>query len=61
MEWRLEPRMQILAGTQADDVALESENLGQGLLPPALVQDALTARKAAPDRKGPITIKNWLR
>jgi WD40 repeat protein/uncharacterized caspase-like protein len=53
--------MQILAATQADNVALESENLGQGLLTYALVQDGLKARKAAPDGKGPITIKAWLR
>jgi hypothetical protein len=53
--------MQILAATQADNVALESEKLGQGLLTYALVQDGLKARKAAPDGKGPITIKMWLR
>ena len=35
--------------------------LGQGLLTYALVQDGLTAHKAAPDGKGPITIKTWLR
>jgi len=52
--------MQILAATQADNVALESEKLGQGLLTYALVQDGLKARKAAPDGKGPITIKAWL-
>jgi hypothetical protein len=32
-----------------------------GLLTYALVQDGLNARKAAPDGKGPITIKTWLR
>jgi hypothetical protein len=53
--------MQILAATQADNVALESERLGQGLLTYALVQDGLKARKAAPDGNGPITIKTWLR
>ena len=52
--------MQILAATQADNVALESKKLGQGLLTYALVQDGLKARKAAPDGKGPITIKTWL-
>jgi uncharacterized caspase-like protein len=41
--------MQILAATQADNVALESERLGQGLLTYALVQDGLKARKAASD------------
>jgi uncharacterized caspase-like protein len=52
--------MQILAATQADDVALESEKLGQGLLTYALVQDGLEALKAAPGGSGPITIKSWL-
>ena len=53
--------MQILAATQADNVALESERLGQGLLTYALVQEGLKGRKAAPDGNGPITIKPWLR
>jgi hypothetical protein len=53
--------MQILAATQADNVALESEKLGQGLLTYALVEDGLKARKAAPDGNGPITLKTWLR
>jgi uncharacterized caspase-like protein len=53
--------MQILAATQADNVALESEKLGQGLLTYALVDDGLKARKAAPDGKGPVTIETWLR
>jgi uncharacterized caspase-like protein len=52
--------MQILAATQADNVALESEKLGQGLLTYALVREGLEAHKAAPDGKGPITIKTWL-
>jgi Caspase domain len=51
--------MQILAATQADDVALESEKLGQGLLTYALIQDGLKAHKAA-DAGKPITIKTWL-
>jgi len=53
--------MRILAATQADNVALESEKLGQGLLTYALVDEGLKAHKAAPDGKGPITIGAWLR
>jgi uncharacterized caspase-like protein len=53
--------MRILAATQADNVALESEKLGQGLLTYALVDEGLKERKAAPDGKGPITIGAWLR
>jgi WD40 repeat protein/uncharacterized caspase-like protein len=52
--------MRILAATQADNVALESEKLGQGLLTYALVDEGLEARKAASDGKGPITIGAWL-
>ena len=52
--------MRILAATQADNVALESEKLGQGLLTFALVDDGLKAHNAAPEGKGPITIKGWL-
>jgi uncharacterized caspase-like protein len=52
--------MRILAATQADNVALESEKLGQGLLTYALVDEGLKAHKAAPDGKGPITIGAWL-
>jgi uncharacterized caspase-like protein len=52
--------MRILAATQADNVALESEKLGQGLLTYALVDEGLTQHKAAPDGKGPITIGAWL-
>jgi hypothetical protein len=51
--------MQILAATQAADVALESEKLGQGLLTYALVQDGLKAHKAAAN-DGSVTIKTWL-
>jgi WD40 repeat protein/uncharacterized caspase-like protein len=53
--------MRILAATQADNVALESAELGQGLLTYALVDEGLKAHKAAPDGKGPITIGAWLR
>jgi uncharacterized caspase-like protein len=52
--------MRILAATQADNVALESEKLGQGLLTYALIDEGLKDRKAAPDGKGPITIGAWL-
>jgi uncharacterized caspase-like protein len=52
--------MRILAATQADNVALESEKLGQGLLTYALVDEGLKDHKAAPDGKGPITIGTWL-
>jgi hypothetical protein len=52
--------MQILAATQADNVALESEKLGQGLLTYALVREGLKAHKSVPDGKGPITIRSWL-
>jgi uncharacterized caspase-like protein len=53
--------MRILAATQADNVALESEKLGQGLLTYALVDEGLKEHKAASDGKGPITIGAWLR
>jgi WD40 repeat protein/uncharacterized caspase-like protein len=53
--------MRILAATQADNVALESAELGQGLLTYALVDEGLKDHKAAPDGKGPITIGAWLR
>jgi Caspase domain len=53
--------MRILAATQADNVALESEKLGQGLLTYALIDEGLKDHKAAPDGKGPITIGAWLR
>ena len=52
--------MRILAATQADNVALESEKLGQGLLTYALVDEGLKEHKAAPDGKAPITIGAWL-
>jgi uncharacterized caspase-like protein len=52
--------MRILAATQADNVALESEKLGQGLLTYALIDEGLKDHKAAPDGKGPITIGAWL-
>jgi hypothetical protein len=52
--------MRLLAATQADDIALESKKLGQGLLTYALVQEGLKERKASANRDEPITIKAWL-
>lgn len=52
--------MQILAATQADNVALEVDKVG-GLLTYALVQDGLEQRKASPDGREPISIRAWLR
>jgi hypothetical protein len=53
--------MRILTASQADDVALESEKLKQGLLTYALVQNGLEERQAAgPDGKGEITMEGWL-
>jgi uncharacterized caspase-like protein len=52
--------MLLLAATQADDIALESKKLGQGLLTYALVQEGLKGRKASTNRDEPITIKAWL-
>ncbi|WP_224718648.1 caspase family protein [Mesorhizobium sp. BR1-1-11] len=56
--------MRILAATQADDVALESGSLGQGLLTYAL-KEGLTAGTGAhmladTDSDGAITMKEWL-
>src|ERR1700761_3614638 len=53
--------MRILAASQADDVALESEKLKQGLLTYALVHDGLEAAQAtSPETNGSITINSWL-
>ncbi|MBY3297654.1 hypothetical protein HFO10_17165 [Rhizobium laguerreae] len=57
--------MRILAATQADDVALESGELGQGLLTYALVREGLKAAvdgkdAADADRDGAVTMKEWL-
>jgi WD40 repeat protein/uncharacterized caspase-like protein len=53
--------MRILTASQADDVALESDLLRQGLLTYALVQDGLEARQAdfAPKDQR-ITLAEWL-
>jgi len=58
--------MRILAASQADDVALESEHLQQGLLTYALVHDGLELnidqrRNADLDRDGRLTLAEWLR
>ncbi len=53
--------MRILAASQADDVALESSLVQQGLLSYALVNDGLEQRRAdhkPQDRK--ITLAEWL-
>jgi WD40 repeat protein/uncharacterized caspase-like protein len=54
--------MRILTASQADDVAIESGLLQQGLLTYALIQDGLEARRAdfqPKDRR--ITLTEWLR
>ncbi|WP_315712586.1 MULTISPECIES: caspase family protein [unclassified Bradyrhizobium] len=58
--------MRILAASQADDVALESEKLKQGLLTYALVHDGLAlgqdGRYAADaNHDGKLTLAEWLR
>ena len=50
--------MQVLAATQADDVAVESFKIRQGLLTYALVADGLEKRRAA--REGVITLGGLL-
>jgi hypothetical protein len=57
--------MRILAATQADDVALESGSLGQGLLTYALVREGLALgengkAKADTDGQDGVTMKEWL-
>jgi WD40 repeat protein/uncharacterized caspase-like protein len=54
--------MRILTASQADDVALESELIQQGLLTYALVQDGLEARQADfQPQDATITLAEWLR
>ena len=52
--------MRILAASQADDVALESEKLKQGLLTYALVHDGLEAQQAVKAGTKEITLDSWL-
>jgi len=52
--------MKILAASQANDVALESEKLKQGLLTYALVHDGLEARQAVKPGTNAITLESWL-
>ena len=54
--------MRILAATQADDVALESRQIRQGLLTYALLHDGLEETRAAgPEDDGRVTLSRWLR
>jgi hypothetical protein len=57
--------MRILAASQADDIALEIQNLHQGLLTYALVQDGLKPGKdgklAAAGDNGQVTLEAWLK
>ena len=50
--------MQVLAASQADDVAVESSRIRQGLLTYALASDGLEKRRAAHD--GIVTLKGLL-
>jgi uncharacterized caspase-like protein len=52
--------MRILAASQAADVALENQNLQQGLLSYALVQEGLVEDKADAAGDGKITVVGWL-
>lgn len=52
--------MLILAASQTDDVALESEKLKQGLLTYALVHDGLEAKQAVKPGTKEITLDSWL-
>jgi hypothetical protein len=53
--------MRILAASQANDVALESDKIQQGLLTYALVQEGLEQGKAAPaGSNGTIPLETWL-
>lgn len=54
--------MRILAGTKADDVALESELIRHGVLTYALIHDGLNANQADHEPKdGEIKIGEWLK
>ena len=53
--------MRVLAATQAENVALESGQIGQGLLTYALVREGLEQRAADEDGDGAVTLAEWLR
>jgi WD40 repeat protein len=53
--------MWVLAATQADNVALESDQLGGGLLTYALTKEGLSEGFADLDRNGRITLAEWLK
>ncbi len=54
--------MRVLAASQADDVAIEDDQIGDGLLTYALVHDGLTAGRADADpHDGRVTLTKWLR
>lgn len=56
-----EKGMRVLAASQADDVALEVEDLRQGLLTYALIHDGMQARQAdLTPADGIITLDEWL-
>jgi WD40 repeat protein/uncharacterized caspase-like protein len=52
--------MRILAASQADDVALELNQLQHGLLTYALMEEGLNQRKADQNTDGRITLAEWL-
>jgi WD40 repeat protein len=52
--------MRILAASQADDVALESDRIKHGLLTYALVCEGLEDSKADKNKDGIITLEEWL-
>ncbi len=52
--------MRVLAASQANDVALESDDLKQGLLTYALVHDGLESKQAVVAGTQEITLDSWL-
>jgi hypothetical protein len=52
--------MRVLAATQADNIALESDVLGGGLLTYALVHEGLQHHQADTDGDGKVTLAEWL-
>lgn len=52
--------MRILAASQADDVALELNQLQHGLLTYALMEEGLNQRKADQNADGRITLAEWM-